>query len=55
MTASRAWSSMSRSPVGPRPRARRSAAVIEVLGDPDDFGVDVEMMIRKHQLPRIFP
>jgi ribonuclease R len=29
--------------------------VIEVLGDPDDFGVDVEMMIRKHQLPRIFP
>ncbi len=29
--------------------------MIEVLGDPDDFGVDVEMMIRKHQLPRIFP
>ncbi len=29
--------------------------VIEVLGDPDDFGVDVEMMIRKHQLPRVFP
>jgi len=29
--------------------------VIEVLGAPDDFGVDVEMMIRKHQLPRIFP
>ncbi len=29
--------------------------VIEVLGSPDDFGVDVEMMIRKHQLPRIFP
>jgi ribonuclease R len=29
--------------------------VIEVLGDPDDFGVDVEMMIRKHQLPRSFP
>ena len=28
--------------------------VIEVLGDPDDFGVDVEMMIRKHQLPRVF-
>jgi ribonuclease R len=26
-----------------------------VLGDPDDFGVDVEMMIRKHQLPRNFP
>ncbi|MFZ1011792.1 MAG: VacB/RNase II family 3'-5' exoribonuclease [Terracidiphilus sp.] len=29
--------------------------VIEVLGDPEDFGVDVEMMIRKHQLPRVFP
>ncbi|HSZ16722.1 MAG TPA: VacB/RNase II family 3'-5' exoribonuclease [Terracidiphilus sp.] len=29
--------------------------VIEILGDPDDFGVDVEMMIRKHQLPRVFP
>ncbi len=29
--------------------------VIEVLGHPDDFGVDVEMIIRKHQLPRIFP
>src|SRR5579863_2844362 len=29
--------------------------VIEVLGDPDDFGVDVEMMIRKHRLPRVFP
>jgi len=29
--------------------------VVEVLGHPDDFGVDVEIMIRKHQLPRIFP
>ncbi len=29
--------------------------VIEVLGHPDDFGVDVEIMLRKHQLPRIFP
>ncbi|MGB6191297.1 MAG: VacB/RNase II family 3'-5' exoribonuclease [Terracidiphilus sp.] len=29
--------------------------VLEVLGSPDDFGVDVEMMIRKHQLPRVFP
>ncbi len=29
--------------------------VLEILGHPDDFGVDVEMMIRKHQLPRIFP
>jgi len=40
------WPTPTRSPVG---------RVIEVLGDPDDFGVDVEMMIRKHQLPRIFP
>jgi ribonuclease R len=29
--------------------------VIEVLGDADDFGVDVEMMIRKHRLPHTFP
>ncbi len=29
--------------------------VVEVLGSVDDFGVDVEMTIRKHQLPRIFP
>ena len=33
------------------PRGR----VAEVLGRQDDFGVDVEMVIRKHQLPRIFP
>lgn len=29
--------------------------VIEVLGDPDDFGVDVEILIRKHHLPHEFP
>jgi len=46
---------MSRSPVWPTPSAPAHRRVIEVLGDPDDFGVDVEMMIRKHQLPRIFP
>jgi ribonuclease R len=39
------WPTPTRPPVG---------RVIEVLGTPDDFGVDVEMMIRKHQLPRIF-
>ncbi len=33
------------------PRGR----VAEVLGRQDDFGVDVEMVIRKHQLPRVFP
>jgi ribonuclease R len=40
------WPTPTRPPIG---------RVIEVLGDPDDFGVDVEMIIRKHQLPRIFP
>jgi ribonuclease R len=40
------WPTTTREPIG---------RVIEVLGDPDDFGVDVEMMIRKHQLPRSFP
>ena len=40
------WPTPTRPPVG---------RVIEVLGSPDDFGVDVEMMIRKHQLPRVFP
>ena len=29
--------------------------VIEVLGYPDDFGVDVEIVIRKHHLPHHFP
>jgi ribonuclease R len=29
--------------------------VIEILGRPDDFGVDVEIVIRKHQLPHRFP
>ncbi len=40
------WPTATRAPLG---------RVIEVLGSLDDFGVDVEMMIRKHQLPRIFP
>jgi ribonuclease R len=40
------WPTPIRPPIG---------RVVEVLGDPEDFGVDVEMMIRKHQLPRIFP
>ena len=29
--------------------------ILEVLGDPDDFGVDVEIMIRKHHIPYLFP
>ena len=33
------------------PRGR----VVEILGFADDFGVDVEIMIRKHHLPHHFP
>jgi len=33
------------------PRGR----VVEILGYEDDFGVDVEIMIRKHHLPHHFP
>ncbi|MGH9717066.1 MAG: ribonuclease R family protein [Candidatus Acidiferrales bacterium] len=29
--------------------------VIEILGRPGDIGVDVEIMIRKHHLPHVFP
>jgi ribonuclease R len=29
--------------------------VLEVLGHPDDFGVDVEIVIRKHHIPHRFP
>jgi ribonuclease R len=34
---------------GPRGR------VTEILGYEDDFGVDVEMIIRKHHIPHVFP
>ncbi len=39
------------------PRAGVPAAghVIEVLGRPGEFGVDVEILIRKHHLPHRFP
>jgi ribonuclease R len=40
------WPTPTRPPIG---------RVVEVLGSADDFGVDVEITIRKHQLPRIFP
>ena len=40
------WPTTTRPPMG---------KIVEVLGAQDDFGVDVEMMIRKHQLPRVFP
>jgi ribonuclease R len=39
-------------PTAVRPARGR---VIEVLGREDDFGIDVEMVIRRHHLPRIFP
>jgi ribonuclease R len=39
----------------PTPTKPPFGRVVEVLGAPDDFGVDVEMIIRKHQLPRVFP
>ncbi len=29
--------------------------IVEVLGHPNDFGVDVEIMIRKHRIPHQFP
>lgn len=39
----------------PEDRAEAVGRVIEVLGYPDDFGVDVEIIIRKHHLPHQFP
>ena len=36
---------------GDRPAGR----VIEVLGRPDDFGIDVEILIRAHHIPHQFP
>jgi ribonuclease R len=33
----------------------QAGRVIEILGHPDDFGVDVEIVIRKHHLPHRFP
>ena len=39
----------------PTPTKVARGRVLEVLGDPDGFGVDVEIVIRKHHLPRVFP
>ena len=36
-------------------RAHPVGRVIEVLGAPGDFGIDVEVVIRKHHLPHRFP
>jgi ribonuclease R len=39
----------------PTPGRPARGRVIEVLGPPDAFGVDVEIIIRKHHLPHMFP
>ena len=39
----------------PAPGRPAKGRVIEVLGPPDAFGVDVEVVIRKHHLPHVFP
>jgi ribonuclease R len=39
----------------PTPSRPARGRVIEVLGREDDFGVDVEIVIRKHHLPHVFP
>jgi ribonuclease R len=35
--------------------ARPTGRIIEVLGMPDDFGIDVEILIRAHHIPHRFP
>ena len=39
----------------PTPTQNPRGRVIEVLGYEDDFGVDVEIVVRKHHLPHRFP
>jgi ribonuclease R len=39
----------------PRAGVRAAGRVIEILGKPDAPGVDVEIIVRKHQLPHVFP
>jgi ribonuclease R len=39
----------------PSPTQHPRGNVIEILGFEEDFGVDVEIMIRKHHLPHRFP
>jgi ribonuclease R len=39
----------------PRGGAAPTGRVIEVLGRPGDLGVDIEIIIRKHHLPHVFP
>ena len=39
----------------PRPAALPRGRVVEILGRRNDFGVDVEIIIRKFHLPHRFP
>ena len=39
----------------PRSGVAAAGRIIEILGRPGDFGVDVEILIRKHHLPYRFP
>ncbi|MGA7158374.1 MAG: RNB domain-containing ribonuclease [Acidobacteriaceae bacterium] len=39
----------------PGPGRPARGRVVEVLGPPDGFGVDVEIVIRKHHIPHAFP
>jgi ribonuclease R len=39
----------------PEEGERAAGRVIEILGRPGDFGIDVEIVIRKHHLPHQFP
>jgi ribonuclease R len=39
----------------PTPARAARGRILEVLGAEEEFGVDVEMVIRKHHLPRVFP
>ncbi|MFN7995500.1 MAG: VacB/RNase II family 3'-5' exoribonuclease [Bryobacteraceae bacterium] len=39
----------------PEQGERAAGRVIEILGRPGDFGIDVEIVIRKHHLPHQFP
>ncbi len=39
----------------PTPARPAVGRLLEILGHPDDFGVDVEIVIRKHRLPYLFP
>jgi ribonuclease R len=39
----------------PTPTQQPKGRIVEILGYEDDFGVDVEIVIRKHHLPHRFP